>query len=133
MSLDPIALLAILLGLQAKHFLFDFVFQSDWQVSNKGRYGHPAGLLHAGLHGLGTLVVMLAASLSLGFALMVAVTIAVVDFVIHYHVDWLKAQTSRLDYFSPRRHGYWIAMGGDQLAHHITYIWLVGGLVLAIA
>ena len=52
-------LLAALALLQAKHFLFDFVFQTPYQLKNKGTYGHPGGLLHAGLHAAGSLPAIL--------------------------------------------------------------------------
>jgi hypothetical protein len=130
MPFDPIAALAILLGLQAKHFLFDFVFQSDWQVRNKGRYGHPGGLVHAGLHGTGTLVVGVLAALTGAIGLGAAIALAIADALIHYHVDWSKAQISRRMKLTPDRHAFWIALGADQAAHHVTYlaliVWLVG-------
>lgn len=130
MTLSPIALLAILLGLQAKHFLFDFVFQSDWQVRNKGTYGHAGGLVHSGLHALGTLAVALLASF-FGFAsLTAAILLSVIDFVVHYHVDWSKAQISRRMHLTPDRHAFWIAMGADQAAHQATYLGLVFLVVL---
>ena len=44
---------------EAKHFLCDFVLQSAYQYRNKGIYGHPGGILHAGLHGLGSLPAVL--------------------------------------------------------------------------
>ena len=131
MLLDPIAALAILLALQAKHFLFDFVFQSDWQVRNKGQYGHPGGLVHAGLHGAGTLAVMLAGTAGGLLDIQAAIIIALVDSLIHYHVDWTKAQISRRLNLTPDRHGYWIALGADQAAHQATYVALVAWLVLA--
>lgn len=129
MPLDPIAAVAILLGLQAKHFLFDFVFQSDWQVRNKGRYGHPGGLVHAGLHGVGTLVVGLIAALFGTVGVEVALALALADALIHYHVDWSKAQISRRLKLTPDRHGFWIALGADQAAHHATYLGLIAALV----
>ncbi|MFK7791312.1 MAG: DUF3307 domain-containing protein [Devosiaceae bacterium] len=130
MLFDPIVLLTILLGLQAKHFLFDFVFQSDWQVRNKGHYGHPGGLVHAGMHALGTLTVMLIA-MSMGkVEPALALGIATADFAIHYHVDWTKAQLSRRLNLTPERHGFWIALGADQAAHQATYIGLVAVLLV---
>lgn len=130
MPLDPVAALAILLGLQAKHFLFDFVFQSDWQVRNKGRYGHPGGLVHAGLHALGSLTVAVIAALSGVIGLTVVAMLAIADGLIHYHIDWVKAQISRRMGLTPDRHGFWIALGADQAAHQATYVGLVTWLVL---
>lgn len=130
MSLDPLAALAILFGLQAKHFLFDFVFQSDWQVRNKGRYGHLGGLVHASLHAIGTLIVGLLAVAFGGLALITALFMAVADVLIHYHIDWAKAQISRRLTLTPDRDGFWIALGADQAAHQATYLGLVALVVL---
>jgi hypothetical protein len=132
MLLDPIAALAILLGLQAKHFLFDFVFQSDWQVRNKGHYGHPGGLVHAGLHALGALAVGVVAAMFGVIGLATALILALADGLIHYHIDWAKAQIARRMKLTPDRHGFWIAMGADQAAHHVTYIGLVTWLALTV-
>ncbi len=130
MPTDYLALFALLLGLQAKHFLFDFAFQSDWQISNKGIYGHPGGLVHAGLHALGTLVVFMVAALGGLTTLTFALIIAVVDFVIHYHVDWTKSQVSRRLKLQPDRNSYWLAFGADQVAHQVTYMGLVAAWVV---
>ncbi len=51
--------LAVVAVLLTKHFLFDFVLQTRFQLANKHRYGHPGGLAHAALHALGTLSVFL--------------------------------------------------------------------------
>lgn len=130
MPLDTITVLVILLGLQAKHFLFDFVFQSDWQVRNKGHYGHPGGLVHSGLHAAGTLAVMILAVLLGPISILAALLVAAADFIIHYHIDWSKAQFSRRMKLTPDRHAFWIALGADQAAHQLTYLGLMAALVL---
>lgn len=130
MPLEIVTVLVILFGLQAKHFLFDFVFQSDWQVRNKGHYGHPGGLVHSGLHAVGTLVVMALAVLFGAVGILTALSLAVADFLIHYHIDWVKAQLSRRMKLTPDRHAFWIALGADQAAHQLTYLGLMAALVL---
>lgn len=37
-----------------KHFIVDFPLQWEYQWKNKGTYGHPGGIIHAALHGIGT-------------------------------------------------------------------------------
>ena len=130
MPLDPLAALAIVFGLQAKHFLFDFVFQSAWQIRNKGRYGHPSGLVHAGLHGLGTLAVGLLAAFFGVLAILTAVLMAAADLLVHYHIDWAKSQISRRMRLTPDRRGFWIAFGVDQAAHQATYLGLLAAVIL---
>lgn len=130
MPFDIVTILVILIGLQAKHFLFDFVFQSDWQVRNKGHYGHPGGLVHAAMHAAGTLAVMTLATLLGSISLLAALSLAAADFILHYHIDWIKAQLSRRLSLTPDRHEFWIAMGADQAAHQLTYLGLMLALVL---
>jgi hypothetical protein len=43
--------LLILTLLFIKHFLADFVWQTDTMVIEKGKYGYLGGLQHSGLHG----------------------------------------------------------------------------------
>ncbi|GAB5510851.1 MAG: hypothetical protein Rhims3KO_22520 [Hyphomicrobiales bacterium] len=125
MSFDIIPILAVLIGLQAKHFLFDFVFQSDWQVRNKGLYGHPGGLVHSGMHALGTLVVMGLATLFGTITMVAALALAAADFLIHYHIDWVKSKLSQRLQLTPDRQGFWIALGADQAAHQLTNLGLM--------
>jgi hypothetical protein len=115
-----LALLA-LLGFEVKHLLCDFVLQSKYQVNNKGFYGRPGGLLHAGLHCLFTIPVLLILTHSL--AIITAVVIC--EILVHYHVDWIKARTERLRKWTASDHIYWTAFGTDQFIHQVTYIVIV--------
>ena len=84
------ALIAVLIVLQIKHFVFDYPLQTLYMLRNKGTYGHPGGILHSGLHALGTIVAffVMTPTLLLGVAIMIG------EFVVHYHVDWSKEQSS---------------------------------------
>lgn len=103
-------------ALIGKHFVCDFLLQHRYQWQNKGKYGHGGGLLHAAIHAVGTFVVMVWVSLEMG------IWTALVDGLIHYHIDWLKAQLgARLNLtYSCRL--YWILFGLDQMLHYLTYI-----------
>lgn len=114
------ALLLIAL-LIVKHFIADFVLQSEWQVRNKARYGHPAGLLHAGFHAVLTLPCLLA----VGVAPVPALAAVAVEFVLHYHQDWLKEQITRRGGAGPERQIFWIVLGADQLLHQLFYVAMV--------
>ncbi len=110
-------LLALLVLLQVKHFLFDFVWQTPYQLANKGSWGHPGGILHSGLHALATLVVLLLLGLSPGLILAVALA----EFVVHYHLDWGKEQFVRR-FVDGQGAGFWRAIGFDQMMHQLTYL-----------
>lgn len=111
----------ILAGLLFKHFLCDFPLQTRYQFSNKGKYGHPGGLLHASLHAVGTMSVLLWA-----LPVVAAVKWGLMDGFIHYHIDWLKNRLNkRLNLTPTGGAGFWILFGCDQLLHHMTYIGIV--------
>jgi hypothetical protein len=111
------SILLLLLLLQVKHFLFDFVLQTSYQLRNKGTYGHPGGILHSGLHVLGTAlvlpVVMPAAGLWIG--------VLVGEFLVHYHIDWCKEQITRR-WGKGNGPFFWWMIGLDQLLHQFTYL-----------
>ena len=111
----------LMLFLFTKHFIIDFLLQAKYQWSNKGTYGHPGGILHAGLHGIGTLVSIV------WYAPNMAVQLASIDMLIHYHIDWLKMNLN--DWFMWRadtHKEFWILLGIDQYLHALTYIGIIG-------
>ncbi len=121
-----LAVIAALALLQVKHLLFDFFFQTPRQLALKGRYGHPAGLSHAGLHALATLPIFLV----LPTTLPVAAAILAAEFVTHYHIDWLKAVIGERTGWTVRDKQYWRGLGADQFAHQMSYLAMVLVLVL---
>ena len=123
--LYTLAAVAILL---TKHALADFYLQTPFQYSNKGTYGHPGGFVHAGIHvALTPLVYLVLAPASL----LVAGGIAAGEFLLHYHIDWLKEQiTSGLTAHDRR---FWYAIGADQLIHGLTYLAIVATLIATAA
>ena len=104
-----------LLAFEAKHFICDFVLQTAYQYRNKGIYGHPGGLLHAGIH---VALTPLAYLVLVPGSLLVAAAIALSEFVLHYHVDWLKEQITHRNGLTAHDRGFWYALGTDQLILH---------------
>ena len=104
-----------------KHFIIDFPLQTPYQWQNKGQYGHPGGLLHAGLHGLGSFSV-----LSLFIVGKFALLLGLIDMVVHYHIDWAKMNLNKKLGWGPNTHEqFWWLLGLDQFLHALTYIGLV--------
>ena len=104
-----------------KHWYIDFVIQTDEEAKHKGIYGNWTGIVHSLKHGLATLIIFIAVDVSVGIAL----AIALLDTVIHYHVDWTKMNFGNRDITTPQ---FWNHLGLDQLAHYLTYliaVWLV--------
>lgn len=111
-------LLILLLLFQIKHMLADFVWQTGWMVHNKGTYGHAGGIAHAGLHGLLTFPVLIWTPMIAA----VALGIAVVESILHYHIDWTKDRLLKQTGWTPQDKGFWTLTGLDQFAHQLTYV-----------
>lgn len=111
-----------LLGLFIKHFIGDFPLQMfPWIYQNKGRYLHPAGIVHAGIHGIGTFIV-----LSFFIDIHTSILLATLDMLLHYHIDWAKMNLSRHYDLKPNNsEWFWVLLGLDQLLHHLTYFVII--------
>jgi hypothetical protein len=114
--------------LMFKHTVADFFLQTSFQHMNKGIYGHPGGLVHAGIHvALTPLVYLVLAPASIALV----VGLAVGEFVVHYHIDWLKERIVKGNGWTAQDGGFWYALGTDQLAHGLTYLVMVALLIAA--
>lgn len=116
-----------LLILQLKHFVADFILQSPYQFLNKGIYGHPGGLIHAGIHAIGSTLAFFVITPSLR----VGIAIVIGEFIAHYHIDWLKEHTVKRQQWVFPQAEFWWTFGADQALHQLTY--LIIGAVLAYA
>jgi Protein of unknown function (DUF3307) len=119
-------LLAALAVLATKHLVFDFFLQSLAQVRSKKIYGHPGGLLHAGGHAAGTCLAFFVITPPIS----IAIGIVVSEFVLHYHIDWLKEIMGERMKLRPDQKSFWVMFGIDQWLHQMTYVGIV--LVLAL-
>ena len=118
--------LAAVAVLMFKHAVADFYLQNAYQYLNKGTYGHPGGVIHAGIHVALTPLVYL---VLLPGSVLMAGAIALGEFVLHYHIDWAKEQITRRNSWTPQHSGFWHALGTDQLLHGLTYLAIVAVLV----
>ena len=115
------SILLFLALLFVKHWYVDFVNQSAEEVAGKGIYGNAHGIMHSVKQGLGTLAVSLVFLGDIGLALQ----LAFIDFALHYHIDWLKININRRYNYTVQDPQFWAWLGADQLAHSITYLFLV--------
>lgn len=113
--------LAALLVLQFKHFVADFVLQTPYQFLNKGKYGHPGGVMHAGVHALGSTLAFLVIRPSLALGAVVVIG----EFIAHYHIDWLKERTVKVNQWVFPQSEFWWTFGADQALHQVTYVAIV--------
>lgn len=113
-------------ALLIKHFLADFLLQTDWMAAGKDR---PKGWLlplaaHAGVHGAMTAALFLAVAPPLAW-------LGLADMLIHGAIDRLKSISTRRRALTPRQTAFWWLFGLDQSLHHLTHIGLA--IVLAAA
>jgi hypothetical protein len=118
-------LLMIFVILQIKHFVADFVLQTDRMVQEKGTYGARWGIYHSLIQSAGTFLAFAWLHPLLG------IITAAVDFVLHYHIDWAKININKRYNYTPKDREFWLWLGVDQLAHQLTYILLVGWVFFA--
>ena len=112
--------LTLLTLLLMKHFVCDFMLQRKYLYLNKGSYGHPGGLLHAGIHIVGTFGV-----LALFIDPILALKLALLDGLVHYHIDFAKSNVNRKMELQIQHNQYWALLGFDQLLHQLTYVGIV--------
>jgi hypothetical protein len=113
-------LFLILILLQIKHWYIDFVNQSNEEVEFKGTYLDWRGIKHSLKQGLGTAV-----CLWIFVGIPLAVVLGFIDFLIHYHIDWAKMNINKKYGYTVQDPKFWAWLGADQLAHQVTYIFLV--------
>jgi len=120
-------ILLVLLVLATKHLAFDFLLQSLSQIKNKRIYGHPDGLLHAAGHAVGTCLAFFVITPSIA----IGSSIAIAEFAIHYHIDWLKEIIGERLKLRIDQKSFWAIFGIDQWLHQLTYLGIA--LVLALS
>lgn len=121
-----------LIALQIKHWLIDFVFQNEAMISSKGTYGSLNSVKHSAQHALGTVLAMAPLSILeglLGYSCLWLWWVAVIDFVVHYHVDYFKVKYGNCDC---RTKAFWNHLGLDQMVHQFTYLAIVAWVILGI-
>lgn len=109
---------SLLILLQVKHWLFDFVLQTAQEIQWKGVYLDWRGMTHSFKHGLGTGLVMLVSGVPVTWV----VGLALIDCVAHYHIDWLKMNYGNQNSATAE---FWNHLGLDQMAHQLTYVAMI--------
>jgi hypothetical protein len=120
------SIIILLLLIQTKHLLVDWCWQPDYEVHNKGTYGHFGGIRHGLKNAIGTALCFVP---FVGWYSVVA--ICLIDFVVHYHIDFFKMKTNSAMKWGPLTHAqFWWLTGFDQYLHQMTYILLIVIFVL---
>jgi hypothetical protein len=119
--------LGLLVGLEIKHFIADYLLQPAWILAGKGDFRLPGGYAHAGIHAAFSLVVLLV----MGTPVALAAALFAAEFVIHYGLDYAKVHYSARVHMDKNPQRYWGLHGADQLAHQLTYAAMIYAVVQA--
>lgn len=124
---DLQTIFVLLVVFQIKHFIADFPLQFPYMLrkfSPHWDFVLPLSL-HSAVHAFMTLAICLVYSPRLWW-------LAVVDFVVHFVMDRIKSGPRYLGRYNDiRTTSYWVALGFDQMVHHLTHIYIVWVLVTA--
>lgn len=135
-----ITIFVLLVLYQLKHFFADYPLQNAYMLGKFKSY--PDYILplaaHAGTHAGFTFCI------ALGWvSLTSAIILALIDFIIHFTMDRIKASPNLLGRFVPLTKEtyptasrteiksntfFWWSLGADQMVHHFTHyllIWLI--------
>jgi hypothetical protein len=140
MNLETIFLLMVIY--QIKHFVADYPMQNSYMLQKfKPDWSFLFPLMaHAGVHSIFTLAICYGFSGSIVLSLQMAI----LDLVIHFVMDRIKAgpkylgrykalAASHYEYSTPeQKFGnkmFWLSLGVDQMAHHLTHYYIIYKLV----
>jgi len=115
------ATVVMLICFQLEHFVADYLLQPKWVLRGKGDVRRSGGYVHAGLHCVGSLPALLTADPR---PLVIAALI-IAEFVVHYLIDFTKADLSVRSQAGPDTATYWALHSVDQLLHQLTYAALI--------
>lgn len=120
-------ILLLLLLFQIKHWYADFKIQTYMQTVKKGVWLDPVGVSHSCDHVWTTLVCLFIFSMFQSVAVSTILTVAVLEGIYHYAVDYIKVKHGCKDNTKPL---FWNQFGLDQLAHQASYLAIVAYLCL---
>lgn len=114
-----------LAGLQIKHFVADYTLQWPSMIAGKCHLDRAGGYMHAGIHVLLTLLVLLFCNLpatAIGLILLC-------EFVIHYVTDYAKSTYDWRHKLNPNTRHFWMVHGADQMVHQLTYVAILAVII----
>ncbi len=118
-------MLFLVVVFQIKHFIADFPLQFPYmlrKMSDDWDFLAPLSL-HCGVHTLLTLAICLLTAPGLWY-------LAIFDFVVHFLMDRIKSGPRYLGRFNDvHRSSFWIALGFDQMVHHLTHLYIIWMIV----
>ena len=108
----------LLVLFQVKHFICDFPLQTQYMLGKMQATGWVTPLAaHAGVHAWFTFLIILFIQPDNNLLYL----LPLVDFVIHFIVDRIKASPKLGGRWNPTQPYFWWALGADQMMHHLTH------------
>ena len=115
------AVSSIFFLLLVKHCIIDLWVQSLLTYKDKkSKYTSLSAQVHYAQHGLGTIFV-----LSFFIPLKYAILVGIVDYIAHWHIDFLKSRTQKKFNIKSPEKAYWFLSSIDQGLHYLTYYLIV--------
>lgn len=115
-------LFVLLVVFQFKHFVCDYLLQTEYMLGKFEREGWIKPLsLHCSVHASVTLVVVAQWTQDILLTLL----LALLDFTVHFIVDRVKASPDVLGRFKVTQKEFWWALGLDQSLHHLTHYLII--------
>ena len=116
-----IDLLFLYIAFRMKHFVCDFLLQTNWMATKKGDpgiKGYKALFSHCSIHAVGTALIALIFSPTL-------IWLAAVDFAIHSIIDRGRAILGNKKKWTCSDKAFWVSLGIDQEFHNATHLILI--------
>ena len=118
---DLSAALILLCLLQVKHMFADYFLQTPKMLAGRNQYLHVGRAQHALVHA----VLSVVALALVGAGLVLIAVLVVLEWIVHFHIDFAKASWSEARGHTPAMAGFWRAAGVDQAMHQFTYVAMV--------
>ncbi|MBE1283824.1 MAG: DUF3307 domain-containing protein [Rhodobacteraceae bacterium] len=118
MSVSIGTVLLLLCAFQIKHMFADYFLQTPKMLSGRGEYMHMGRAQHAGVHAVGSVIVLLL----FGSPFLFIVAIVALEWLVHFNIDYCKAKYSDVKQLNPTQASFWRAAGTDQAMHQLTYV-----------
>jgi hypothetical protein len=97
------------------------------QTVKKGVWMDPIGMSHTLDHVYCSLVIILIFSVFVPLSVIGIITVSFIEGITHYLIDYTKVKYGSKDNTKPI---FWTQFGLDQLAHQLTYLWMVWYLLI---
>lgn len=112
----------LLTAFQVKHFICDYPLQTEYMLGKFKDVGWVLPLQqHCFVHAIGTLLICLFATDNQ----VLIMTLPLLDFVLHFTMDRVKASSKMLGRFKIENKFFWWSLGFDQMFHHLTHYLII--------